>query len=454
METEAVFENIAERIKYEISKAQKSIFIAVAWFTNRDVFNELLLKARNGCSVYLLISDDHINQNSSVDFDQLAIGQSRVYWVGNGDTELMHNKFCVIDYSTVITGSYNWSYKAESNFENIIITTNDTILAEQFITEFNHIRKQYFPNEPKSETVFPISKIVKRLEILKNYILLEDLEELRKESGKLVEYTFNPDLDEIIDDVQKEEFASAIIKIQNFISKNQQLSVWIDPEVAALKFEIKNLENQLNAFDDEKIELEKLLLEFQHRHTVELGTIILEILRLRKIKFKTDQEKYEEAENDERQYQEQVNEEKGKDIYELTEEEKTVLKKTFRKATVLCHPDKVSDEFKADAQSIFIELKAAYDKNDLKKVAEILNDLEKGNYFKYRSETVIEADLLKVAIAKLRRQIKTLETEIITIKQSDTFKTIRSITDWDNYFRVTKEKLQNELAELTREIVA
>lgn len=452
MQTEAIFENIAERIEQEISKAQKSIFIAVAWFTNKNLFNELLKKARNGCSVYILISDDSINKNCQIEFNRLAINHSRVYWVGNGDSELMHNKFCVIDYNIVITGSYNWSYRAQSNFENVIITTNDTILAEQFISEFNHIRKLYYPNEPKDENIFPISKIIKRLEILKNYILLEDIEELSKETAKLLEYNFNNDLDEIIEYVRKEEFAAAIIKIQEFISKNQQLAIWNDLEIAALKFEIKNLENQLNAFDNEKIELEKVLIEFQHRHTSELGAIILEILQLRKIKFISDKAKFDEAEDDERQYKQQVDEEKEREIYELTEEEKIILKKTFRKATVLCHPDKVSDEMKEAAQSVFIELKDAYDANDLKKVSNILNDLERGNYFKYKSETVLEADLLKIAIAKLRKQIKTLETEILIIKQSETFKTITNIEDWDEYFRITKAKLKNELEELKIEV--
>jgi hypothetical protein len=145
-------------------------------------------------------------------------------------------------------------------------------------------------------------------------------------------------------------------------------------------------------------------------------------LKLRKLKFKSDKTKYEEAENDERQYREQVDTEKEKEIFELTDEQKLELKKKFRKATVLCHPDKVADEFKEAAQRIFIELKQAYDANDLKKVTEILDDLEKGNFFKTKSETVQEKDLLKVAIAKLKRQIKILETEIITIKESDTFK--------------------------------
>ena len=454
MQTEAVFENIAERIQQEISKAQKSVFIAVAWFTNKNLFNELVNKARNGCTVSLIISNDNINLNSSIDFDQLATGKSKVYKVGNGDTELMHNKFCIIDFSTVITGSYNWSYKAESNFENVIITSNDTTLAEQFISEFNSIRKQYYPDVINEEIIFPLNKIVKRLEILKNYILLEDIEELNKESSKLKEYDFNSDLQDIIEDIRKEEFGSAINKIQIFISKNQQLSIWTDPEIAALKLEIKNLENQLNGFDNEKIELEKLLSEFQHRHTIELGEIILDILKLRKLKFKSDKTKFEEAENDERQYRKQVDTEKEKERFELTGNQKIELKKKFRKATVLCHPDKVADEFKEAAQRIFIELKQAYDANDLKKVSEILDELEKGNFFKTKSETVQEKDLLKVAIAKLKRQIKILETEIITIKESNTFKTIINIEDWDDYFQRTKEKLKRELEELQLEIEA
>jgi hypothetical protein len=44
MQTEALFENIAIRIQEEIQKAQKSIYIAVAWFTNRNIFERLLSK--------------------------------------------------------------------------------------------------------------------------------------------------------------------------------------------------------------------------------------------------------------------------------------------------------------------------------------------------------------------------------------------------------------------------
>ena len=118
----------------------------------------------------------------------------------------------------------------------------------------------------------------------------------------------------------------------------------------------------------------------------------------------------------------------------------------------MCHPDKVGDEFKNAAQKIFVDLKAAYEANDLKKVTEILNNLENGNFFKSMSDTISEKDKLLSASAKLRMQIKTLESEIISIKQSETYKTISEIADWDAYFKKTRELLEQELQELKNEI--
>lgn len=71
MEAEGIFENIAERIQQEIKGAKKSIFIAVAWFTNKTLFNELIEKAKAGCTISLIISNDNINANAQNDFTVL-----------------------------------------------------------------------------------------------------------------------------------------------------------------------------------------------------------------------------------------------------------------------------------------------------------------------------------------------------------------------------------------------
>ncbi|MGP5793837.1 hypothetical protein ACTXP0_12485 [Psychrobacter celer] len=46
MQTEAVFECIADRISLELEQAQSSIYIAVTWFTNKKLFNGMQQRAQ------------------------------------------------------------------------------------------------------------------------------------------------------------------------------------------------------------------------------------------------------------------------------------------------------------------------------------------------------------------------------------------------------------------------
>ena len=362
----------------------------------------------------------------------------------------MHNKFCIIDFNTVITGSYNWSYKAENNFENIVINSNDTSLAEQFVTEFNQIKKKYYPNET-IQNEFPIEIIIKRLEIIKNFILLEDIDDISIAVEKLKIYQFNEDVKTIITSISNKEFAKAITTIQEFINSYQQITIWNDPEIAGIKLEIKILESQINAFDNEKIELEKVISDFQHRHTIELGEVILEVLRLRKIKYKNHKNEAE-AEEDFNNYSKQYETEKDKKQFELNEEEKLELKKKFRKATTMCHPDKVSEEQKAEAEEIFIELKKAYDEHDLEKVNQLLHDLENGKKFVSQADSISEKEKLKITLEKLKQKLKGIENEIISLKETEIFTTINNISNWDNYFTETKTQLEQELQNLKVEL--
>ena len=456
METEAIFENIAERIQQEIISAESSIFIAVAWFTNQMLFDELIVKAKKGCKVSLIISNDEINSNSSINYENLNIGSSQVFKIGDGRKELMHHKFCVIDHDIVITGSYNWSYKAENNFENIVITSDDSSLAEQFITEFNELTKQYFPKSSTPTNDFPLSKIIKRLEILKNYIDLEDMEDVNTETQKLVQYDFNSELKSIIQNIKKGQLAEAVNQINEFISKHNQITVWTDPEISALKLEIKLLENQLVSFDTQKLELEGLLQNFQRRHTLEVGETISQILMFRKLKFKDDEEKFEEAKKDEEEYNEKFDFEKNKVVFELSEDEENELRKKYRKAVVLCHPDKFSQEsleIQKQAEELMVELSLAEDKKDLKRVTEILEDLQKGILSTKKGDALTDKTKLRAISNRLRVKIKNIEDEIINIKESEQYKTIIEIEDIDIYFSGLKKKLEKELELLQQEIV-
>jgi len=109
MQTQAYFEDIQHYIKKELSKASQSIYIAVAWFTDNDLFKILCEKAASGIGVELIIMDDAINRRSGIDFNLPGNNKSKVWKIRStkNDDTLMHNKFCIIDGETVINGSYN-----------------------------------------------------------------------------------------------------------------------------------------------------------------------------------------------------------------------------------------------------------------------------------------------------------------------------------------------------------
>lgn len=126
------FEEIQDEIIKEIKQAKFTIWIAVAWFTDKKILDELLVKKQNGLNVQLVISDDEINNNSGLDYTSFEI--YKVPKTGKYDN-IMHNKFCVIDLNRVIHGSYNWTNKAKFNYETIDISSNRQE-AEKFAEQF------------------------------------------------------------------------------------------------------------------------------------------------------------------------------------------------------------------------------------------------------------------------------------------------------------------------------
>ena len=139
--TEVIFEEIEQRIIKEIEGAHYAIFVSVAWFTNKKLFNALLEKAKNNCYVSIIIQLDEINSQSGIDYSQIEIGRSECFKISK-EAELLHDKFCVIDFQKVITGSYNWTYKASHNSENILIL-NDPSVASQYISRFEKQKAKF-----------------------------------------------------------------------------------------------------------------------------------------------------------------------------------------------------------------------------------------------------------------------------------------------------------------------
>ena len=133
---EAHFENIKNILLSKLSNATSNIEVAVAWFTHRELFSEILSALDRKVSVEVLLSDSIINRGEhGLDFS-LFLNKGGKLKFANSVKSFMHNKFCVIDQKLLITGSYNWTYAAERyNSENIVVT-DDTNVCNSFHTHF------------------------------------------------------------------------------------------------------------------------------------------------------------------------------------------------------------------------------------------------------------------------------------------------------------------------------
>jgi hypothetical protein len=134
------FSDIRSKLLKELNEAKKTIFVAVAWFTNDDLFGMLCMKLKQGIKVELIIINDYINNwEFGLPFQTFVDLGGELYL--SEYPSIMHHKFCLIDDETIFNGSYNWTYYAEMrNDENCMLFKGKPNLIKEFKTEFAKLK--------------------------------------------------------------------------------------------------------------------------------------------------------------------------------------------------------------------------------------------------------------------------------------------------------------------------
>lgn len=130
MPTKVHFKNIKNLLLNEINSTNIKIDVAVAWITEPDIIKTLENLLSEKISVRIIAFDDKINNTDAL---------KKLYYKGAEiklSKGLMHNKFCIIDSKTVISGSFNWTSNASRNDENITINKDEIDLVKDYSQEF------------------------------------------------------------------------------------------------------------------------------------------------------------------------------------------------------------------------------------------------------------------------------------------------------------------------------
>ncbi|MDP2455290.1 MULTISPECIES: phospholipase D-like domain-containing protein [unclassified Kaistella] len=144
-EPQIYFTNIEQVIIDSFDDALISIKISVAWFTNRNLINKLIsLRREREIAIQILVDDNEINNKYFLNLFQTELKKNDIKIKKLNFRKFNHNKFSIIDNKTVITGSYNYTNRANRNLENIVVV-HDLKTADyydrifQFFTDLNYV---------------------------------------------------------------------------------------------------------------------------------------------------------------------------------------------------------------------------------------------------------------------------------------------------------------------------
>lgn len=127
MQATVYFSNIRNEIIGQLKMATREIKVAVAWLTDEDIIRTLTQRAESGLNVTVLMSESKENFRNTFKWKDFLRHSGKLHIAA---PRFLHHKFCIIDNKTIINGSYNWTYFAHSNDENILVIALDTAIQE------------------------------------------------------------------------------------------------------------------------------------------------------------------------------------------------------------------------------------------------------------------------------------------------------------------------------------
>lgn len=221
MEITPYFSEIQKMLIDELSRASKQIDVAVAWFTNHEIFDVLLSKLPDVKVRIVVINDDVNNRFGGLDFQKFIDSKGEFYFAEQRNP--MHNKYCIIDDSVLITGSFNYTYWADSiNDENVVKFVGCNDIIELYKANFNDIIRRSYKVADVSEHL-KSHPFISNIYSYNNFIIKDIYRQslVWKEAGKKRE------AEEILKNIQSDHCDETAFAIENIVYRQWKESYMI-----------------------------------------------------------------------------------------------------------------------------------------------------------------------------------------------------------------------------------
>ncbi|HWR69169.1 MAG TPA: phospholipase D family protein [Desulfomonilia bacterium] len=128
-------DGVTEAIVKELTSAKSEILVQAYSFTSKPIAEALVDAKKRGIKIEVVLDRSQKSQAySSADF----VAHAGIPTYVDSAHAIAHNKIMIIDRSTVITGSFNFTRAAEeNNAENILIIKGNKALVDRYVQNFN-----------------------------------------------------------------------------------------------------------------------------------------------------------------------------------------------------------------------------------------------------------------------------------------------------------------------------
>jgi hypothetical protein len=250
---------IKQRILSEINNANQSIYIAMAYFTDRDIAMAIVGAKNRNVIIDVILSSDIRNETVKL---MLKGANVIVHAFETGDTRgIMHHKFCLIDDKITINGSYNYSINASNNNVENIHISDDFSTFSQFLSEFDrlkyNIENQIAVNTP-NEVVESIPQQIQQVNIID---------------------AFSQQLHNLL-------YSSAEINTDEYRKQGYETSKKCHGSISIFQTEFNNIVEEIKALTtDESLSNKKSILTSNISNAFESAKMDLELEKIERIKI-------------------------------------------------------------------------------------------------------------------------------------------------------------------------
>jgi hypothetical protein len=256
--------------------------------------------------------------------------------------------------------------------------------------------------------------------------------------------------------IENQRFDDALIIIDDTERQSRAVAIHYSPLVSALKVELHFQESELMMLIADRDDIVKKIDRFQIMYVSRTGKWLDRMLFLRKEKLRIQarlndrmKPQLELAEAEYAEFHEAHSAPIAGLMYSLNEKDSREIKMLYRRASMLCHPDRVAEADKERAQLMFLDLHDAYRANDLKKVRLISELLEKTGQFEPNNTRLETSEALKVRIEWVILEKEKTQSEMAELLASSAFRSVDQIgDDWNDYFKMLVENLKSQIADL------